>query len=249
MSDDTSVGSVSGALIDGVALHQGAGRARRLPPVEGVAAPPRPHPWRRRVLFEDLPTGGADDVAAAKKWAHDDAVCPGHILAALSDCMLPEYARHATAADLWRAPTTWRRPASGGGGFNEFCFDEDGPFLEQLAHAEALGAAAELGDGAVAFGLREKLPEVVGMAVLLSPDPKKEGMELVWDVARRVVSNGAKPEFLWARTATGEDPEDCYVDDLKPEQNTVCWSCGEPGHIVRNCGEPGRVAKKFKRRA
>uniref|UniRef100_A0A0A9FYF1 Retrotransposon Copia-like N-terminal domain-containing protein n=1 Tax=Arundo donax TaxID=35708 RepID=A0A0A9FYF1_ARUDO len=64
-----------------------------------------------RVLFEDLPTRGDD--AAAKKWARDDAVCRGHILAALSDRLLPDYARFATAADLWRAPTTWRRAGSG----------------------------------------------------------------------------------------------------------------------------------------
>ena len=57
-----------------------------------------------RVLFEDRPTG--DDAAAqaaAKKWARDDAVCRGHILATLSDRLLPDYQRFATPADLWRA--------------------------------------------------------------------------------------------------------------------------------------------------
>ena len=58
-----------------------------------------------RVLFEDRPTGDDDAAAqaAAKKWARDDAVCRGHILATLSDRLLPDYQRFATAADLWRA--------------------------------------------------------------------------------------------------------------------------------------------------
>ncbi|CAO2201849.1 unnamed protein product [Urochloa humidicola] len=55
-----------------------------------------------RVLFDARPANDGDE-AAAKKWARDDAVCRGHILAALSDRLLPDYARFATAVDLWRA--------------------------------------------------------------------------------------------------------------------------------------------------
>ena len=50
------------------------------------------------VVFEARPAGagagagGDNDEAAAKKWARDDAVCRGHILATLSDCLLPDYA-------------------------------------------------------------------------------------------------------------------------------------------------------------
>ncbi|KAF8772835.1 hypothetical protein HU200_005219 [Digitaria exilis] len=57
-----------------------------------------------RVLSDDRPfAADGDDAATAKKWAHDDAICRGHILHALSDRLLPDYARFATAADLWRA--------------------------------------------------------------------------------------------------------------------------------------------------
>jgi hypothetical protein len=114
------------------------------------------------VLSEARPAGAGHE-AAAKKWARDDAVCRGHILFTLSDRLLPDYARFATAAELWRAlartydvevPSYWRDM------FYEFCFDRSTAdvFLEQLAHAEALGAAAELSDGTVAFGLRRKIP-------------------------------------------------------------------------------------------
>ncbi|CAO2163338.1 unnamed protein product [Urochloa humidicola] len=45
--------------------------------------------------------GGAHQ-AAKKQWARDDAVCRGHILAALSDrLLLPVYIRHATGRALW----------------------------------------------------------------------------------------------------------------------------------------------------
>ena len=59
------------------------------------------------VLFEVRPAGAGDsDEAAAKKWSRDDALCRGHILCTLSDHLLPDYARFATAAELWRARTT-----------------------------------------------------------------------------------------------------------------------------------------------
>ncbi|RCV31105.1 hypothetical protein SEVIR_6G156000v4 [Setaria viridis] len=154
------------------------------------------------VLFEAPPAGDGDE-AAAKKWARYDALCRGHILATLSDRLLPDYARFATAADLWRAlartydvkmPSVWHDR------FLEFSFEEStgDVFLEQLAHAEALGAAAGYSDDAVAVCLRGKLPLAVSMGVITRSGPdNKRGMGVVWDVAQTVVSNGAD---LWATT-------------------------------------------------
>ena len=45
------------------------------------------------VLFEACPAGAGagHEAATAKKWARDDAVCRGHILATLSDRLLPDH--------------------------------------------------------------------------------------------------------------------------------------------------------------
>ncbi|XP_066351010.1 uncharacterized protein [Miscanthus floridulus] len=149
------------------------------------------------VLFEVRPAGAGDnDEAAAKKWSRDDALCRGHILCTLSDHLLPDYARFATAAELWRAlartydvkvPSYWRDR------FREFCFDRStgDVFLEQLAHAEALGAAAELSDGAMTFELGSKIPLAMSLAVT---GGEKE-LESIWEVARRVVSRGVDPWY------------------------------------------------------
>ncbi|RCV31104.1 hypothetical protein SETIT_6G150000v2 [Setaria italica] len=200
-----------------------------------------------RALSEPRPAGdgaGEDGVAqeAARKWARDDAVCRGHVLTTLSDRLLPDYARYATAADLWRAlartydveaPRAWRDR------FDAFEFDEGAGdvLLEQIAHAEALGVAAKLPDDRVADALCGKLPEVVGAAVIIRSGPDNEmGMSLVWDVARRVVASGIGPEHLWKTAAMGdEDQEGSYFDGQKPEQNTGRRNRGEHGHVARNC--------------
>ena len=196
-----------------------------------------------RVLFEDRPTGDAAAQAAAKKWARDDAVCRGHILATLSDRLLPDNQRFATAADLWRAlartyhvdtPRVWRDK------FDAFEFEERaaaGVLLEQIAHAEALGVAARLPDGFVAYELCGRLPEVVSDAVVMRSGPDNEmSMSLVWDVARRVVASGAGPKRLWRRTATAmaEEADGCCSDGAKPEQSTGRRNRGEPGHVAKN---------------
>jgi hypothetical protein len=192
-----------------------------------------------RVLSEAPPPAGDGDEAAAKKWARDDAVCRGHILATLSDRLLPDYARFATAADLWRAlartydvqvQSDWHDK------FRQFSFDEctGEVFLEQLAHAEALGVAAGLSDDSIAYGLYTgKLPPTVSAAVM----GHKEGMELVWKVARKVVSAGIDPEHLWGMTPAMVDyQEGCYDDDgPKPEQNTAGRKHGMSVHVARNC--------------
>ncbi|CAL5006174.1 unnamed protein product [Urochloa decumbens] len=191
-----------------------------------------------RVLFDARPADDGD-AAAAKKWARDDAVCRGHILAALSDRLLPDYARFSTAADLWRAlERTYdvQVESNRRDEFREFFFDHSTGevFLEQLAHAEALGAAAGLSDGSVAFGLQGKLPWAVTAAVVTRSGSDEKEMELVWKVARKIVSAGVDPEHLWALEM--EDHEDgCYDDGPKPEQNMGSRKRGMSGNVSRNC--------------
>jgi hypothetical protein len=100
------------------------------------------------VLSEDPPAGDEVGVpAAAKQWAHDDALCRGHILAALSDRLFADYVRHATARELWDAlartydldTTQEERRLM----LRAFEFDLDAPLLEQIAHAEALATGLD----------------------------------------------------------------------------------------------------------
>ena len=131
-------------------------------------------------------------------------MCRGHILATLSDRLLPDYQRFATAADLWRAlartyhvdtPRVWRDK------FDAFEFEEGagGVLLEQIAHAEALGVAAKLPGDFIAYELCGKLPDIVSNAVVVHSGPhhNEMTMSLVWDAARRVVASGAGPQCFW----------------------------------------------------
>ncbi|KAJ1268456.1 hypothetical protein BS78_07G136800 [Paspalum vaginatum] len=164
------------------------------------------------VLFEDRPAAAGCDEAASKKWAHDDAVCRGHILATLSDRLLPDYARFATAADQWRALAR----TYGDDGLGVFRRDWQGKFygfefeqgtgdilLEQIAHAEALGAAEELSDATVAAVLCRKLPDMVSGGIFHVIEPYVEvSMSLVWEVARHIVATGIGPGLLWQTKAS-----------------------------------------------
>uniref|UniRef100_A0ACD6A1B4 Uncharacterized protein n=1 Tax=Avena sativa TaxID=4498 RepID=A0ACD6A1B4_AVESA len=138
------------------------------------------------VLSEDPPAGG-EIAPAAKQWAHDDALCRGHILATLSNRLFPDYVRHATARSLWDAVArtydvdmashaTYRR-------FSDFQFDEGASLLEQIAHAEALAADIKppLTDDFVAH-------EICGKHHTLLPMTIRDdlSMTLVWEVARRL---------------------------------------------------------------
>ncbi|GJN03518.1 hypothetical protein PR202_ga20973 [Eleusine coracana subsp. coracana] len=127
--------------------------------------------------------------ALARQWARDDAICRGHILAALSDRLLPDYAHHATGKSLWAAvartygvgppAVAWRR-------FTDLEFDAGKPLLEQIAHAEALGLAghATLDDGVVADVLCEKLPANVRDAAKMWSVEDGVTMENIWAIAR-----------------------------------------------------------------
>ncbi|CAD6245072.1 unnamed protein product [Miscanthus lutarioriparius] len=127
----------------------------------------------------------------------------------------------AATAKKWArddaVPSYWRDR------FDEFRFDRStgDVFLEQLAHAEALGAAAELSDGAVAFGLRRKIPATISLAVTRGKE-----LESIWEVARSVVSDGVDP---WNQYR-GSDDDD---DGPKPEQNTSSRKRAMSEHVAR----------------
>ena len=163
-----------------------------------------------------------DAAARRRMWARDDAVCRGHILAALSDRIFPDYVRHGTARAAWEAVA---RAYDGAGAlsagvarraFDDLEFYANAPLLEQIAHAEALNAATRLplGDEALAGALCEMLPESVG-----GPASARSGggatMRDVWRVARLV------------------EPRRVCREDM--ERHGRCWRCGKPGHHTSNC--------------
>jgi hypothetical protein len=133
------------------------------------------------------PTAAA--VAVVKQWARNDAVCRGHILAGLSDRILPDYVHHATGRALWKAvertygvaspATAWRR-------FADFAFVEEQPLLEQIARAEALGVAGHgtLADGLVDAAVCEKLPASMRNTVKMWSSGDRETVDTVWAIAR-----------------------------------------------------------------
>lgn len=72
--------------------------------------------------------------------AHDDALCRGHILAALSDHLLPVYVRHATGRALWQAVARTYEPDASFWQLwlEELEFGEDETPRERVARAEGL---------------------------------------------------------------------------------------------------------------
>ncbi|KQJ98300.1 hypothetical protein BRADI_3g36070v3 [Brachypodium distachyon] len=173
------------------------------------------------VLSEDPPAGGE-----AKKWARDDAVCRGHILAALSDRIFPDYVRHATAKEAWLAVArTYDVDTSRVARrmFQDLEFDERAPLLEQIAHAEALADRAnwraDFDDASVAFMLSKKLP--MDMATILIAAPGNLSMDMIWRLARNMESRRISRE--------DELQEDAAMAE---EQKRRCWSCGKHGHLA-----------------
>ncbi|CAO2188234.1 unnamed protein product [Urochloa humidicola] len=192
------------------------------------------------VLSEEPPPpldgGAASPETAARKWARDDAVCRGHILAALSDAIFPDYVRHGTGRALWRAvartydldapSVAWRK-------FTEFEFELDGggggapaaslSFLEQLAHAEALGHAGQPSHpDLVDYTLGQKLPAHVASraTVVLSDGSISVNMDKAWEVAR-----------IWEKNRISEEDElnvrVAMVED--EEKGLVCCNFGNAG--------------------
>ncbi|KAK1608259.1 hypothetical protein QYE76_031932 [Lolium multiflorum] len=143
------------------------------------------------VLTEDPPAGDEGGApAAAKQWAHDDALCRGYILATLSDRVFPDYVRHATARELWDAVA---RTYDVGTSQNELqrmlreiAFDVRAPLLEQVAHAEALGARLVHSFGCLAYHLRSRHPVLIFL--LGPPSPHRHGRHLEYSSTLRRIS-------------------------------------------------------------
>ncbi|KAG2588769.1 uncharacterized protein LOC120672431 [Panicum virgatum] len=178
------------------------------------------------VLSHDPPSGSdAASSAEAAKWARDDAMCRGHILATLSDRLLPDYVHHATGRALWEAvartyDVAWQR-------FTRFEFDDGAPLLEQLAHAEALGVTGRSwlkGDlDFIAYMCHEKLPADLAIPISVGSVDGNVTMDRVWKVARvKEASRLREVDELQGKATMAEDPRGC-------------WNCGQPGHISRNC--------------
>ncbi|KAM0905977.1 hypothetical protein ACQ4PT_016978 [Festuca glaucescens] len=175
------------------------------------------------VLFQDPPAG--DD--AANKWAHDDALCRGHILDTLSDRLFLDYVRHATARKVWDAVArTYDVDTSevARRRFNDFQFDEGAPLLELIAHAEALAAAADpsFSDSFVAHSLARKVPEDLAIPLIACPGDLR--MSVVWRAARIMEAHRLRSEDEQQGKAAN-------AVDVKRQ----CWTCGKNGHIARNC--------------
>jgi hypothetical protein len=143
--------------------------------------------------------------AAAKQWAHDDALCRGHILAALSDRLFADYVRHATARELWDAlartydldTTQEERRLM----LRAFEFDLDAPLLEQIAHAEALATGLDFPwtDGHyLASSLCSKHPELL--------HARNRGGDIDMNDVWRVARNAEETRGLLAAMRTNSRP-------------------------------------------
>uniref|UniRef100_A0A0E0AVF0 Retrotransposon Copia-like N-terminal domain-containing protein n=1 Tax=Oryza glumipatula TaxID=40148 RepID=A0A0E0AVF0_9ORYZ len=107
----------------------------------------------------------------------DDELCRGHILATLSDRLLPDYAHHATAAAAWRAlartyDMDGKLPNLPLDRFFAYRFVDGEPVLEQLAHLEAMGVAGKLDDRTMYGLVHQKLPPALVKAIALASPPR-----------------------------------------------------------------------------
>ncbi|XP_044947777.1 uncharacterized protein LOC123397200 [Hordeum vulgare subsp. vulgare] len=131
-------------------------------------------------LTEERP---ADDEKpfAGKRWARADAICRGHILAALSDRLLPVYAPHATAAAVWRAVArTYDLDLTAevqGEKAKAFRYAEGEPVTEQLALLEGLAANAELDSHTLRRIVKKQFKKLV--------IPYGVGLDEMWEIARQ----------------------------------------------------------------
>jgi hypothetical protein len=145
--------------------------------------------WKESVLLR-LHTLGlahvlseAERPAGVKQRAGDDALCRGHILATLSDRLLPLYAHHATAGAVWRAVgLTYDLDA----GMDAFRYDEGTPLLENLARLQAtLAAAGKLSQILMRCNIEfGGFPSEMAREVDKVPNVSMAG---IWKIARRQV--------------------------------------------------------------
>uniref|UniRef100_A0A0E0ELK1 CCHC-type domain-containing protein n=1 Tax=Oryza meridionalis TaxID=40149 RepID=A0A0E0ELK1_9ORYZ len=189
--------------------------------------PPQPPPAAAAAgVKEEDGEAEAEAAAAAgrRRWARDDAVCRGHILAALHDRIFPDYVRHGTARAAWEAVA---RAYDGAGAlsagvarraFDDLEFYADAPLPEQIAHAEALNAATRLplGDEDLAGALCEMLPENVGGPASALRRRRHHARRLARRPAR-----GDAPRLQGRHGA--------------PWHYGRFWRCGKPGHHTSNC--------------
>lgn len=156
--------------------------------------------WKESVLLR-LHTIGVADVlteerppdektAAGKQWAHMDALCRGHILATLSDRLLPVYAPHATAAAVWRAVArTYDLDLTVDVPLRSvpyvkaitFQYTEDEPVPEQLALLEGLTTNAKLDNSTLCFIVKQ-FPT---LSEKVATHDYRLSMDEIWEIARR----------------------------------------------------------------
>jgi len=174
------------------------------------------------VLSDDPPAAGAQE---AKKWARDDALCRGHILAALSDRLLPVYVRHGTGRVLWRAVARTYEPDSFYWELKfeelEFHNDDDETLLERVARAEALAIAAcggpRVSDGSVAYMVCTNLPDVAKDAIMHGQHGDEKTMDGVWRSAQ-AMERVRNSEQAWL---VRQEREDMVCLDQQLEQRHV----------------------------
>lgn len=145
------------------------------------------------VLTEERPAD--EKTAAGKQWARMDAMCRGHILATLSDRLLPVYAPHATAAAVWRAVArTYDLDLTADRSLfnvprekaNTFRYAEGEPVTEQLALLEGLATNAKLDEFSLCSIVKDQFPTLtwaVTWAVIKGD--YRLGMDKIWEIARR----------------------------------------------------------------
>jgi hypothetical protein len=150
-----------------------------------------------------------------KNWRErerDDALCRGHILATLSDRLLPLYAHHATAGAVWRAVgLTYDLDA----GMDAFRYDEGTPLLENLARLQAtLAAAGKLSQilmrCSIEFG---GFPSEMAREVDKVPNVSMAG---IWKIARRQVVSDRVGEVQRHARYTTDGQGSSSSDDSRP---------------------------------
>ncbi|XP_047084390.1 uncharacterized protein LOC124695607 [Lolium rigidum] len=196
--------------------------------------------WKESMLLR-LHTLGLEHALRKKRPSgeelhpRDNALCRGHILATLSDRLLPVYAHHATARALWRAlARTYELDMwdmSNSTKANAFRFDAGKPFLENLALLQALVAAGKLSDAMMEYyGFP---PEVARKVHELAPNVP---MNEIWKIARRQVVSDRMREIDRRIKHATDGQGSCSSDDSRPlkrgRQRRGLWASADVAAIV-----------------